>query len=62
MIVCVCNRLNDSKIKAAIKAGATSAPAVFKQLGVQRACGQCLESVVELLDAAKTEKFTNTAA
>jgi bacterioferritin-associated ferredoxin len=45
MIVCMCNRVTDAKIKAAIAAGAKTPAEVFKLLRVQRACGQCLETI-----------------
>jgi bacterioferritin-associated ferredoxin len=55
MIVCMCNRLNDAKVRAAIQAGAKTPAEVFKLLRVQRACGQCIESISTMLDEAKAE-------
>ena len=58
MIVCMCNRVNDGKIRAAIAAGAKTPPEVFKKLGVRRSCGQCSDEIENLLATAKAEKKT----
>jgi bacterioferritin-associated ferredoxin len=41
MIVCVCKRISDSHIRAAISAGADSFEAVQAQLGLSTCCGRC---------------------
>jgi bacterioferritin-associated ferredoxin len=53
MIVCMCNRVTDGKIKAAIAAGAKTPAEVFKLLRVQRACGQCLEAIAAQIAEAR---------
>jgi len=45
MIVCMCNRLSDGRVRAAIEAGAQTPSDVFKALGVPRACGACLDTI-----------------
>ena len=51
MIVCVCNRLNESRIWTAIEAGATTPDEVYSGCGVKRNCGRCQETIAEMLDA-----------
>ena len=51
MIVCVCNRLNDTKIRSALSAGAQTVDDVYAHCGVQRICGTCQETIEELLPA-----------
>jgi bacterioferritin-associated ferredoxin len=58
MIVCMCNRITDAKIRAAIAAGAKTPTDVFRILHVQRACGQCLEAIGYLLDTAEKTKLS----
>lgn len=41
MIVCVCKRISDSHIRAAVEAGAGSFEAVQAQLGLSTCCGRC---------------------
>lgn len=41
MIVCVCKRISDSHIRAAIHAGAGDFEAVQAQLGLSTCCGRC---------------------
>jgi bacterioferritin-associated ferredoxin len=49
MMVCLCNHIKDGHVKAAIQAGAKKPADVFKLLGVQRACGQCLETIETMI-------------
>ena len=51
MIVCVCNRLNETRIQCAIDAGAQTPEAVYAGCGVKRNCGRCQETIAEMLDA-----------
>lgn len=41
MIVCVCKRISDSHIRAAIQSGASSFEDVQAQLGLSTCCGRC---------------------
>ena len=50
MIVCVCNRLNDQKIGAAICCGAASADDVYARCGVRKNCGRCQETIEGMLE------------
>jgi bacterioferritin-associated ferredoxin len=49
MIVCVCNRLNESRICMAIEAGAATPDDVYSGCGVKRNCGRCQETIAEML-------------
>jgi bacterioferritin-associated ferredoxin len=51
MIVCVCNRLNDSKIRTAVESGAASADEVYTRCGVRKNCGRCQQTIEDMLDA-----------
>ncbi|MGQ0741598.1 MAG: (2Fe-2S)-binding protein [Alphaproteobacteria bacterium] len=48
MIVCVCNRLNEAKIRAAFRAGALTPEDVFAFYKVRKNCGRCLETIEEM--------------
>ena len=52
MIVCVCNRLNEAKIREALAAGAVTPEQVFAYHRVRKNCGQCLETIEEMVDEA----------
>lgn len=53
MIVCVCNRLNDAKIREAFERGATCADQVYTCCGVSKGCGRCQETIEDMLDEAQ---------
>jgi bacterioferritin-associated ferredoxin len=55
MIVCVCNRLNETRIRAACGAGPTRAEDVYALCGVKRNCGRCQETIAGILDEARAE-------
>ena len=50
MIICVCNRLNDQKIGAAIGSGASCADEVYARCGVRKNCGRCQETIEGMLE------------
>jgi bacterioferritin-associated ferredoxin len=52
MIVCVCNRLNESRIGAAL-AGARSADEVYTRCGVRKNCGRCQETIEDMLEDSR---------
>jgi bacterioferritin-associated ferredoxin len=52
MIVCVCNRLSESKIRGAIACGAASPEQVYAHNGVKRNCGTCQETIAAMLQDA----------
>jgi len=50
MIVCVCNRLNESRVGAAVCDGARSADEVYARCGVRKNCGRCQETIEGMLE------------
>jgi bacterioferritin-associated ferredoxin len=50
MIVCVCNRLSEAKIRGAIACGASSPDQVYAHNGVRRICGTCQETIAAMLN------------
>jgi bacterioferritin-associated ferredoxin len=55
MIVCVCNRLNETRIRAACEAGPARAEDVYGLCGVKRNCGRCQETIAEMLEETRAE-------
>ena len=53
MIVCVCNRLNDTKIRGAIACGAASTDQVYAHHGAKKVCGTCQETIQAMLNQAQ---------
>jgi bacterioferritin-associated ferredoxin len=53
MIVCVCNRLNEQKIGAAIGCGASCADDVYARCGVRKNCGRCQETIEGMLEESR---------
>lgn len=49
MIVCVCNNVNDSSVKASIDAGAASIEAICEVTGAGACCGKCQFKVNRVL-------------
>jgi bacterioferritin-associated ferredoxin len=62
MIVCVCNRLGENRVWAAIARGAKTPEQVYAGCGVDRNCGLCQETIEDMLDEADAAKQLRTAA
>jgi bacterioferritin-associated ferredoxin len=62
MIVCVCNRVNETRIYRAIDDGAKTPEAVYAGCGVKRNCGRCQETIAGMLDEAHRHKALDRAA
>jgi len=62
MIVCVCNRLNEAKVRMAIARGAGTPCEVYAGCGVERNCGQCQETIADMLDEAQAGQMLDKAA
>lgn len=54
MIVCVCNRLNEQRIGAAVMDGARCADEVYARCGVRKNCGQCQETIQGMLEESRS--------
>jgi bacterioferritin-associated ferredoxin len=52
MIVCSCNRLTDTQVTQAIRAGASDADQVYAACGCRKQCGCCGDTIACYLDAA----------
>lgn len=62
MIVCVCNRLPEAKIRAVIAHGAENPEEVYAGCGVERNCGRCQETIEDMLLEAEAERRLPEAA
>jgi len=62
MIVCVCNRLGESRVRAAIAHGAETAQEVYAGCGVERNCGLCRDAIEDILDEVGAAKPIREAA
>lgn len=62
MIVCVCNRVGEARIRAAIAHGAETADEVYAGCGVERNCGRCQETIEDMLVEADAERRLPKAA
>jgi bacterioferritin-associated ferredoxin len=56
MIVCVCNRLNDTKVREAIARGASSPDQVYAHCGVRKVCGTCQDTIKVMVRDEADEK------
>jgi len=45
MIVCVCNSLNEKKVKSAIQSGADTPARVHAKHGTKVCCGMCIPNI-----------------
>jgi bacterioferritin-associated ferredoxin len=55
MIVCVCNRLNEDRVRTAIDKGACCSEEVYARCGVRKNCGRCQETIEAMLDENQRE-------
>ncbi len=62
MIVCVCNRLNEQRIGAAICGGANCADEVYAGCGVRKNCGRCQETIAEILEETQVQTSSRDRA
>jgi bacterioferritin-associated ferredoxin len=62
MIVCVCNRLNEARIRTAINGGAETPDEVYSGCGVERNCGRCQDAIAELLEEVQPSRNLVRAA
>jgi len=50
MIVCICKRVTDRQVNAAIDAGATSVEAVGQACKAGTGCGACHEQIADMIE------------
>ncbi|MEM6834509.1 MAG: bacterioferritin-associated ferredoxin [Sphingomonadales bacterium] len=53
MIVCVCNALNEKKIRSAVAGGATTPARVHAANGTKVCCGMCVPDIHNIISAEK---------
>lgn len=59
MIVCVCKRVSDSRIREAVAAGASSFEDIQNQLGVSTCCGRCEPFARDLVKESVSSSSTS---
>ncbi|HWB37542.1 MAG TPA: (2Fe-2S)-binding protein [Rugosimonospora sp.] len=50
MFVCICERVRECEVRAAIKCGARTEEAVGDACGAGTNCGSCLERIYDMID------------
>lgn len=55
MIICLCNALNEKRIRNEIRDGAATLRLLRKRCGAGGSCGQCVCDLKDMLSEAKTE-------
>ena len=56
MIVCLCRRVSDRTIRAAIREGAETEERIAEMCGAGTCCGGCVPTISELIDDERAEK------
>jgi len=59
MYVCICNNLNDRRIREAVADGARTTQEVYQALGCQPQCGQCVLEVQSIVRQARAGQQTS---
>jgi len=50
MVVCICNAIRESDLRAAARRGSTTACQAYRSLGLQPKCGQCVSFARSIID------------
>jgi bacterioferritin-associated ferredoxin len=53
MVVCVCNAIRETQVRAAARDGSVRPQCAYKKLGCQVRCGQCLPFAREIINAER---------
>ena len=53
MVVCICNRLTDAMIAAAVANGARNQADIFRRYHLRRGCSSCSVRIAEAIDRAQ---------
>lgn len=61
MIVCVCNAVTESEIRACVELGCTDLEAVREAVGVASCCGSCTDCAREIIDRCQAAAAENPA-
>jgi bacterioferritin-associated ferredoxin len=54
MYVCICNGLNERRIRQAVDNGARTAREVYRALGCEPQCGQCAMEIQTILHKGRS--------
>lgn len=57
MIVCICNRLTESEVRKAARAGAATPEKAYACLGCEVQCGCCLDYAREIIDEERSKRL-----
>jgi bacterioferritin-associated ferredoxin len=61
MVICLCHRISDRDIAAAVSAGTRCFEALQDDLRVSSSCGRCRDCARETFDSACAEHASRTA-
>jgi len=50
MVVCICNAIRESDVRAAVRSGAECPRSAYQALGRRPKCGQCLTFAREIVE------------
>ncbi len=53
MIVCVCNAIRESEVRAAARAGATCPTSAYRSCGCKPRCGQCFPFARQVIETER---------
>ena len=53
MIVCICNAIRETEVKAAAKNGASCPSSAYRSMGRKPKCGQCFSFAREIISAER---------
>lgn len=56
MIVCICNRITESEVRKATRAGCTTPEAAYACHGCEVQCGCCLDYAQEIIDDEESKR------
>jgi len=56
MIICLCQRVSDRDIRAAVQSGTLSFDLLQDETGVSTRCGRCRDCARQIFDGALTEQ------
>jgi bacterioferritin-associated ferredoxin len=56
MIVCVCNRITESEVRKAARAGASTPEKAYACFDCEVQCGCCLDYAQELIDEERAKR------
>jgi bacterioferritin-associated ferredoxin len=63
MYVCICARVRESEVRAAVQRGARTEESVGRACGAGTGCGTCLDRICDLIDEEhRADTFTAAAA